>query len=184
VLRLVLYAALIAGLAVSPAHAAEWTVDQAASSIRFEVQASGVTVKAAFKRFEATIVFDPAKVGAASAAIDIDLASASAGDATMDAAIASREWFDAARTPRARFECRQFRKTAEGYACDGSLTIRGVAVPTVLPFTFTEDGQRATAIGTLRLDRRSWPMGASFKDEASVAYGVQVSVFVQATRKP
>jgi polyisoprenoid-binding protein YceI len=175
---------LIAWVATWPAHATEWVVDKAASSIRFEVQASGVTVKAAFKRFEATIVFDPAKLEAASAVIDIDLASASAGDATMDAAIASREWFDTARTPKARFESRQFRKTAEGYASDGSLTIRGVAVPVTLPFALTEDGQRATASGTVTLDRRAWPMGASFKDEASVAYAVQVSVVVKATRKP
>jgi polyisoprenoid-binding protein YceI len=170
-------------LAATPADAAEWIVDTAASSIRFNVMASGWAVKGTFKRFAAKVDFDPANPEAGSAAVDIDMVSASIGDATMDRTLASAEWFDVPRSPAAQFACRGFRKSGEGYACDGSLTIRGVAVPVTLPFSFAESGGSASVRGTATVDRRKWPIGASFKDEASVAFTVTITIAVKATRK-
>ena len=91
------------------------------------------------------------------------------------------DFFDTATHPQAVFEG-PIQRAADGHEVAGTLTLRGVKVPVTLPFTLTVTGDTATASGGLGLDRRDFGMGASYTDESSVGFAVQVAFELTATR--
>ena len=73
-------AALSLALATSNAFAVEFgKVDTAKSSIAFSYKQMGVNMDGRFKKFTADIKFDPAKASAATASLDVELASIDVG---------------------------------------------------------------------------------------------------------
>lgn len=162
-----------------------WTIDPKASSIGFAGTVYGQGFSGRFERFSADIRFDPADPATGTAVVLIDLASARTGDATRDATLPGADWFDAARTPQARFEARRFSRAASGggYVAAGTLTIRGIARPLTLPFTLVIAGSTARMTARLTLDRSQWGIGqGQFKSGEVVALAVPVTISLTATR--
>ncbi|OYX30158.1 MAG: polyisoprenoid-binding protein, partial [Hydrogenophilales bacterium 32-62-9] len=86
---------LLASLAASSAHAVEYrSVLPKQSAISFEFRQMGVPVAGGFKRFATQMASDPAKPEAASARIEIDLASIDAGSVEADEESAGKLWFN------------------------------------------------------------------------------------------
>jgi polyisoprenoid-binding protein YceI len=69
-----------------------------------------------------------------------------------------------------------------GFEARGTLRLRGAEVPVVLPFTLEIADDTARMAGALTLDRRDFGMGASYGDEATVGFAVQVTVALTAQR--
>lgn len=63
------------------------------------------------------------------------------------------------------------------------MTIAGKAVPIEFPTTITTEGDTATARGQFRLDRRDYGVGASYADESTVGFGVEVTLDLTAQRQ-
>ncbi len=82
-------------LATSSAHAIEYTRVQAdKSQIAFGFQQMGVAMEGAFRKFSSQLRFDPAAPQAATAAIEVDLASVDTGSAEGDEEVARKTWFN------------------------------------------------------------------------------------------
>jgi len=172
------------GLA-SAAEAKPWAVDAKKSSISFSGQHVGKTFKGSFGAWQADIDFDPAKPEAAKVAVTIDLASAKTGDAMYDKTLPSADWFDVAKARQAKFVATKISKTGDNaYVADGTLTIRGKAVPVKMPFTLNINGDTATMDGKVTLTRTAWGIGSGSDAKGEwVSLKIPVQVKVVATAK-
>ncbi len=132
--RICLFAAALA--LVSPAaQAAQWQVDAAKSSLGFVVTWDREPFHASFKRWTATIDFDPADVAHAKAEVAIDIASFSSEDPENDRYRTGPNGLDVRRFSQARFVSKSFRETGPGrYEAVADLTIHGITKEVKLPF--------------------------------------------------
>ena len=71
--------ATVAALLLAFPAAAQQKIDPAKSSIRFVTKQMNVPVEGQFKRFDATVAFDPAKPEATKAEFEVDLGSIDLG---------------------------------------------------------------------------------------------------------
>jgi polyisoprenoid-binding protein YceI len=179
-------ALLAAALSLAPAaaFAAEWVVDPSASSIAFSGTQLGAPFTGHFKRFTATVSFDPAHPEAGRAVVLIDTASAATGDVQRDEALPQAEWFDAKTNAQARFEATRFiARGGEAYDAVGTLTIRGVKHDVTLPFKLTIAGGKAHAVGHLQLIRTDFGVGQG--DWATPQWvALEVGVDIDVTAHP
>lgn len=141
-----------------PAAPRAWTVGS--GTLGFATDWSGDPVTGSFAKWTADIAFSPDALDRSAITVRIDLASVSTGDAQRDGALPAADWFDVASHRYAVFRSRRIRKVGgDAYAADGTLDLRGVARATVLPFTVRITGDRATARGTLKVDRTAFGVG-------------------------
>ncbi len=161
-----------------------WVIDKAASRVEFSGTQTGKAFTGAFERFDATIVFDPADLGAARIEAVIEANSVKTGDRQRDAALPGAEWFSVKAFPDARFVSESIAATGEGaYEARGRLSIRGVEKEIVLPFALAVAGARAIADASVTLDRSDFAVGqGEFATDKWVAFDVKVAIHIEATR--
>ncbi|MGL6042962.1 MAG: YceI family protein [Sandaracinobacteroides sp.] len=173
-------------LLAAPAAATEWAVVPAQSSLGFSAEWNGQKVEGRFPKFQAAIRFDPTKLADARVDAVIDLASATTADKTVNGSLPGSDWFDVKKSPTARFQSASFTQTKPGqYVARGTLTLRGVSVPVVLPFTLAITGKTAVMTGQTQFDRRAFKIGMDSDAEGAwVGFPIPVKVRITATAKP
>jgi cytochrome b561 len=191
ILRRMLSVMLIFGFALlaAPAGAAPWNV-QPSSRLLFHFTQSSVAYTGAFERFEARIEFDPEKPEEGRIDVKIDIASLDTQNAERDAVLKSPEIFDAEKFPQAQFTADKIRALTPGqFEAPGTLTIKDISLPLVLPFSLLIDknaanGDTAQASGTVVISRRDFGL-AQGKWEATdiVADEVKIEIRVEAVRE-
>ena len=171
--------------AAAATAAPTWVVDKAASRIGFRVVYSGAPLEGAFRNWDAQIAFDPKNLATSRVSVTVDLASVTANDPDAQEALPCADWFDTRRTPRATFVANTFRDLGAGrYQALGTLNLRGVSRPLVLPFTLSISGNQAKMTGSATLDRAQFGVGqGQFKSGDTVALNVAVNVAVTARRR-
>jgi polyisoprenoid-binding protein YceI len=173
-------AALAAGVGFSAnANAA---AESAASTVTAVFKQMNVPVEGRFNKFSADVHFDPANVGAASAKIDVDVASFDIGAPEYNKEVAGDEWFDAAHFPHATFVSTQIKAGANGaYSVAGKLTIKGKTTDVVVPVQFHKDGANEVFDGALPIKRLAYGIGTGeWKDTSVVADDVQIKFHIVA----
>lgn len=178
--------ALAAAAWTSPAAAANWVIDPAASEIAFSGTHSGKPFKGTFQSWTGTIDFDPDIPEAAKVEIVVDLASAKTGDTTYDRTLPQKDWLDTTASTKATFTTTSIRKgeSANQYVAEGSLTIRGKAASVSLPFTLAITGDKALMTGRAQLRRLDYGIGQTSDTPGSwVSLDIPVDVKVGATKK-
>lgn len=174
------------GLAANAALAVEYGPLQAdRSSVSFTSKQMGVPVDGRFRKFAADIRFDPARPTAASAKIDIDLASIDAGSKDADDEVVGRQWFNVKSFPTASFVSSGVRALGgDRYEAVGKITIKGRAQDAVLPFSVKQDGGSATFDGSFVLKRLDFAIGEGpWADVGTVANEVQIRFRLVAGKK-
>ena len=169
------------------AHAqATQRVDVAKSHIRFVSKQMGVAVEGRFRRFEATVAFDPAKPQATRAEFEIDLASIDLGSEEGETEVKRPLWFHIEKFPKARFVVSSLKAAGPGrYEAAGSLTIKGVTHPVVAPVTLTESAGLRVVEGQFPVKRLQFRLGeAHWSDTETVADEVLVRFRFSFTSTP
>ncbi|MET0363739.1 MAG: YceI family protein [Sphingobium sp.] len=174
-------------LSAAPALAAPapgWTVDKAQSRVAFTAAMNGQAFNGTFRRFDARILFDPANLAGSSVSATIDMASAVTGDQSRDESLPTADWFAVSSFPRATFVAKSFKAVGKGrFQAAGTLTIRNVSRPVVLPFQLAITGNAAAMQGALTIDRRWFGVGqGQFAGVESVAANVTVKIAIKATK--
>jgi len=178
--------AALALLAAASVHAEEYSAVQAdKSSVSFVFRQMGVPVDGRFGRFAAQLRFDPARPAAASATLDIDMASVDAGSAEANDEVAGKLWFNTKVHPTARFVATGFRALGGNrYEAVGKLSIKGRTQDITAPFAFTAQGRSGIAEGALTIKRADFAIGEGiWADFETVANEVQIKFRLQADRK-
>ena len=186
---------LVAAFAAGGAFAADfdplpdggWIVDPEKSALSFTGVQTGKSFTGAFDRFDARIDFDPEDLAASSVAVAIDMASADAGSRQRNKALPGKDWFDVKASPQAEFLSEEIVAVESGYEARGTLTIRDVARPLVLPFTvdIAADGGSAVAKGGAEIIRTNFGVGQGEWESGDwVGLGVDVGFEITAIRAP
>lgn len=169
---------VLAGFAFAqPAAAAPYArVLPEKSTLAFVSNQMGVSVDGSFKRFTATLDFDPAKPEAGKATLDIDMASIDAGGPEANDEVKGKNWFDVKQFPAARFVSSSVKPLGGNrYEARGQMTIRGKSREVVAPFTLKPEGAGAVLEGGFQLKRLDYGIGTgAWGDTSVVADEVQI----------
>jgi len=178
--RVVFFSFVVVAAGV-PAQAAE--VDYARSQITFVSKQMNVPVQGSFKKFTAHIDFDPKKLAAAKAQIDVDLASIDTGSADADAEVSKKGWFNTSAFPTAKFVSSAVSQSGpDKYEVHGKLSIKGIGQDVVAPFTLKRAGDAVTYEGRFNLKRLQFKIGEGvWSDTYTVAEDVQVNFRIVTT---
>jgi polyisoprenoid-binding protein YceI len=167
--------AVLLSAAALPA-AAQQKLLPAQSEIAFEIRQMGVPVQGHFKKFDAQIDFDPAKLTTSKVNFNVDIGSATLGSPEMDFELPKATWFNAAQFPQARFTSSAFKALGGGkYEVAGKLAIKGQTREVTVPLAMTQSGAVTTATGMLPIKRLAFKIGdGEWADTSMVADDVQV----------
>lgn len=170
----------VAAVVAAPA----WTVDMKSSRLRFQSSFGGASFTGAFGRWSADIRFDPRNLPGSAVLVRIDMKSAKTGSDDRDQALVGTDWFATARFGQAVFAAKTFKDLGGGrYQAVGTLTLRGVTRPLILPFLLKIEGKQARVMGSTALNRQLFGVGqGQFATAETIPFDVQVSIALAATR--
>jgi len=149
----------------------------AQSSMAFTARQMGVPLEGHFKKFDASIAFDPAKLATSRITFTVDTGSATMGSRETDAELPKAVWFNVPQFPQATFQSSAIKALGGGkFEVAGKLSIKGQARDVVVPVTLVQNGTTTTATGTLALKRLAYKIGENeWADTSMVADDVQVT---------
>jgi len=178
--RVVLFSLAVIA-ATAPAQGAE--VDYTRSQITFVSKQMNVPVQGSFKKFTAKVDFDPKKLAAAKAQIDVDLGSIDTGSPEADAEVSKKGWFNTSAFPTAKFVSSAVSQTGpDKYEARGKLSIKGIGQDVMAPFTVKRAGDSITYEGRFNLKRLQFKIGEGvWSDTDTVADDVQVNFRIVTT---
>ena len=165
------------------APVARWVV-QPGGRLGFSLSVNGEQVNGQFSTWNADIHFDPTQLDKSRIRATASLASVASGDAGRDGMLAGEEFFGSAH-PTALFTADTLRSAGGNrYRAEGSLRLKGVSRPFSLAFSLDIKGDRATAQGVGRLDRRDFGVGTGqFSGTDMIAADVAVNFAFTARRQ-
>jgi len=174
-------ALLVAG-GPDAAEARDWQMIEDESTLAFTFRQMGSAVRGRFADFTTDITFAPDDLDNASVTTEIAIDSVDTGNAERDAGIVGEDWFDTATYPAAQFESTDFEhQGGDDYLVTGELTVRDITEVIELPMTISIDGNRATANGTIEMDRRTFEIGrGDWATDTAVGYDVVLEIEVVA----
>ena len=143
---------------------AKWQIDQAHSSIGFEVKHMMVSkVKGQFTNYSADIeVDDLADLSSAKIDISIDATSITTNNDDRDNHLKSGEFFDIEQFPNIKFKSTSITKDGDDYKVSGDLTIKDVTKPVVLDVEYGGKGTNPWGVevygfeGKAKIDREEF----------------------------
>jgi polyisoprenoid-binding protein YceI len=142
------------------AFARDWQVDAAQSTLTFKGTYQGESFDGKFKKFDATIAYDAADPAKSKFDVNVDLASADTASSERDETLATPDFFDTGKSPRAHFVTESFAKDATGNVeAKGNLTLRNQTKPVTLKVKFVENGNSATLDVDTTLKRADFGLG-------------------------
>ncbi|RAP58471.1 YceI family protein [Oleiagrimonas sp. MCCC 1A03011] len=152
---------LLAALPLA-AHAANWKVDTAKSTLGFSGSYQGDAFHGVFKQFDAAIRYDPQHLDAAKFDVTVKLASVDTQSAERDQTLTGSDFFDTGDYATAHFVTTAFHRAADGnVTADGTLDLHGVKRPVTLKVIFKTNGGDATLDVDTTLNRLDFKLGAS-----------------------
>jgi polyisoprenoid-binding protein YceI len=146
------------------------------SHIRFAFKQMNVPVEGHFRKFDATVSFDPGKPEATKAEFEVDLASIDLGNAEGETEARRKPWLNVDAFPKAKFVATAVKATGPGrYEATGPLTIKGASLNITAPFTLVDAGGVRTVEGRFPLKRLQFKIGEGpWSDTETVADEVTV----------
>ena len=163
-------------MAAAPAWAQQALVP-AQSEILFVSKQMGVPVEGRFRKFDAQVAFDPAKLATSKVSFTIDTGSATLGVKESDAELPKAPWFNVPKFPQATFQSTAIKAVGAGrYEVAGKLSIKGSSQDVTVPVTMTQNGATTMATGSFPIKRLAFKIGENeWADTSMVADDVQVN---------
>ena len=174
---------LLLACAMSSAHATEFNQVQAdKSTLTFAYKQMGVPMEGKFRKLVARIAFDPARLGAARAQIDVNPADIDTGLSDADAEVLGKLWFNIKAFPGVRFAATGVKALGGNrYEALGKLTLKGKSQDISAIFTFKQEGATGIFDGIFTLKRLDYAIGeGEWTDVSAVANEVQVKFHIVA----
>lgn len=158
-------------------------VDVTKSNIAFSYKQMGVNMDGRFKKFSADIKFDPAKVTAASATLNVDLNSIDVGSPDGNSEVGGKLWFNTKLFPTATFTSTTVKSLGgDKYEVLGKLTIKGKTLDVLAPTTIKIQGNTAQFDGAFTIKRNDFAIGEGiWSDSSAVANEVPVKFHIFTT---
>jgi len=174
-------------------YAEDYKIDSAHSRAHFSVRHMMVSnVRGEFSKVTGTVSYDEKNPAAISVEASIDAVTINTSEQKRDDHLRSPDFFDVAKFPAITFKSKSARKTADGLALTGDLTIHGVTKEVVLnvenPSAELKDargGARRGASATTKINRKDFGLTWNRVLEAggvTVGDEVSITIDIEATR--
>lgn len=173
---------LLALLLPAAAFARDWQVDAAKSTLTFKGTYQGDGFDGRFRKFSASIAYDAANLAASKFDVEVELTSVDTGSSERDETLATGDFFDTGKFPKAHFVTESFDKAGDGVEAKGKLTIRDKTNPVTLSVKFAESGNSATLDVDTTLKREAFGLGIG-SDWADIGQDVPVHGHLVLTAK-
>ncbi|MEM7618526.1 MAG: cytochrome b/b6 domain-containing protein [Pseudomonadota bacterium] len=169
-----------------------WVIDKENSYIEFEATQYDEPFTGRFESFSGDIIFDHDDLINSRVEIEIDITSIKTGSTDRDSQALDLEWFNSDKFPNAVFKATEFlmRKpnhtNPNHYEARGDLTLRGVTLPLILPFSLVIDenaqGQKTAQMNAeIILNRLDYGVGqGQWESTETIGGQVFMKVFVKA----
>ncbi len=171
----ILAAAALAAAFVLPAQAQQKIVPEK-SFIRFAFTQMNVAVEGKFRKFDATIAFDPAKPQATKATFEVDMGSIDLGTDEGNNEARRKTWLNVDGFPKATFTATSVKALGGGkFEARGPLSIKGASREIVATFTLSDANGMRTVEGQFPLKRLQYKIGeGEWADTDTVADDILV----------
>lgn len=166
---------------MSSTYAAEFNQVQASkSTLAFAYKQMGVPMEGKFRKFAARIAFDPDKITAAQAQIEVNPADIDTGLSDADSEVLGKKWFNAKAYPSVQFVSSGVKALGGNrYEVLGKLSIKGKSQDISAIFTFKPEGAAGVFDGAFILKRLDYAIGeGEWTDVSAVANEVQVKFHI------
>ncbi len=156
------------------------------SAVTFDFKQMGVPLSGKFNKFSAQLAFDPTKLSAAQAHIDIDVASIDTGSADGNDEVVGKLWFNAKTYPTASFVSTGIKSLGGNrYEATGKLSVKGTTLDVVAPVTFQANGTRGVFEGGFTIKRLDYAIGeGEWTDISTVANDIPVKFHIVVNATP
>lgn len=181
-----LFGMLLTGVATHAAAAEFNQVQAGKSTLSFAYTQMGAPMEGKFGKFAIRISFDPARVAAAQAQMDVDLASIDTGFAEGNDEVGGKQWFNTKVFPTAQFVSSGVKALGGNrYEVQGKLTLKGKTRDVSAPFTFKQEGAAGVFDGAFVLKRLDYAIGeGAWADVSAVANEIRIKFHVVANAAP
>lgn len=167
-----------AALVLAPAAgllAGSWNLDSG-----YSIKFAGSKAEGTFSGLTGTLAFDPAQPAGASMRVAVDAATIKTGNSLKDKHARGDSWFDVAKYPKIYFQSTAFARAGSGYVVRGDLTLHGVKKPVIIPFQFSQQGEKGVFTGQFKVNRKDFgingnALGFTVGEELDVTLRVPVS---------
>jgi polyisoprenoid-binding protein YceI len=127
----------------------------------------GAAVENPFTRWAGQVDYDPKNVAAATAHIEVEMASYDIGDPAYSAELARKLWFDAAAHPKGTFRSTAIKPvSATRFDATGTLTLKGRSQTITVPVTVATGAAGITFDGSFNISRKAFGIGDPVWDSA------------------
>lgn len=169
--------------ATAPVLAADYVVAPT-STLGFSSNFQGEDFNGSFKKFDATIRFDPSDLASSKFDVKVDLSSVETGDGDRDSALPDSDFFDIAKFPQAHYVTTGFRQVGSDVIADGTLSLKGISKPVSLKVTFSAKGDKATLDITSAVKRLDFNVGVGeYADTSTIGDDVKIKAHLELSVK-
>jgi len=138
---------------LSTAYAAnmysDWKIDQSNYVIKFNTKKAKGTIQG----LKGTINFDQNNLSESNIQVQVDVNTLDMGMGLKTKHAKADDFFHVSAYPTISFTSSKFSKSASGYVVEGDLKIKDVTKKVSIPFTFTENQNKAEFIGAFEVNR-------------------------------
>src|ERR1700755_904258 len=147
---------ILSGLSIT----GNWTADAEKSRITFTVDGPFGEVHGSFSGLKSEIQFDGKDLSKSSITASIDAATVSSGVGLRNTHLRNEEqWLNTEKYPRIQFKSSKIEKTATGFSAAGTLTLKNISKPIIIPFTFSSSGNSGVFKGQFSIKREDYNLG-------------------------
>ena len=150
------------------------------SDIKFTIKNFGFNTNGTFKGLKGSINFDPSNPGNSSFNVLVNANTINTGTDARDSHLREEEYFNVEKYPTINFVSTAIKKSQNGYAVTGNITIKGVTRQIGFPFTVENQSDGIQFSGEFTINRKDFGIGGS---SAVMSDNVNVSLKVF-SRKP
>lgn len=161
-----------------------WQIVTEKSTVNFKVALYGAEFTTEIKDISGDIIFDPDNLEASDVRVRVGTQNLHSGDENRDANMKGKEWLDSENYPDVWFVADKIEKSEnDNYVAIGTLSVRGKAMPLILPFTLSLKNSAAHMTGSVNLNRLDYEIGTgNWSDEQTVGHNVSVQIDLSAVQ--
>ena len=151
----------VVGLAAAPI-AADFNITPAGGNkVTATFKQEGVEVETPFTKYTGRIAYDPAKVAASTALLEVETGSFDFGDPGYNAEVRKKSWFDSATYPKAKFQSTAIKPGAAGtFTAAGTLTLKGRVLTVNVPVKVAPGAKGGFVFdGSFAISRKAFGIG-------------------------
>jgi len=153
-----------------------WTADAEKAKITFTVDGPFGEVHGSFSGLTSDLQFDEKDLAKSSITASIDANTVNSGIGLRNTHLRNEEqWLNTAKYPRIHFKSTKIEKTATGFSASGTLTLKTISKPIVIPFTFSSSGNSGVFKGQFSIKRQDYNLG---KQGGTVGETIQINIEV------